>query len=96
MSNPNPHHVWLTELRHLNIRLSGGLDDLQPGTVPSLKQQIRELQNQIIDTPPTDRAGVLTQVELLKDMAWADAVRRLACSIGQGIEKLWPTTEGRE
>jgi len=69
MSTSNPHRAWLTELRHLNIRLSGGLDDLQPGTVPGLKQQIRELQNQIIDTPPSDRAGVLTQVELLKDLA---------------------------
>jgi len=78
MSKQNPHNAWLTELRHLNMRLSGGLDDQQPGTVPGLKEQITALQNRIIDTTPTSKADVLIQVELLRDMAWADPVRRLA------------------
>ena len=90
MSKPNTHHAWLTELRRLNMRLSGGLDDQQPGTVPGLKEQITALQNRIIDTSPTSKADVLIQVELLGDMAWADPVRRLACSIRNGVSKLWP------
>lgn len=90
MSKPNAHRAWLTELRSLSIRISGGLSDNQPGTVPSLKQQVTALRDQVIDTPATDKAGVLIQVELLKDMAWADPVRRLACSISKGIESLWP------
>ena len=90
MSKPNPHRAWLTELRSLSVRISGGLPDDQPGTVPNLQEQITALRDQLIDTPPADKAGVLIQVELLKDMAWADPVRRLACSIGKGIETLWP------
>lgn len=90
MSKQNPHHAWLRELRHLNMRLSGGLDDQQPGTVPGLKEQITALQNRIIDTTPTSKADVLVQVELLRDMAWADPVRRLACSISNSVRKLWP------
>ena len=90
MSEPNPHRAWLTELRRLSLRLSSGLDDEQPGTVPGLKEEIRVLQNQIIDTAPTSKAEVLIQIELLKDMAWSDPVRRLACSIDKGIETLWP------
>ena len=90
MSNPNPHRAWLNELRSLSVRISGGLPDDQPGTVPNLQEQITALRDQLINTAPTDKAGVLVQVELLKDMAWSDPVRRLACSIDKGIETLWP------
>ena len=89
MSEPNPHRAWLTELRRLSLRLSSGLDDEQPGTVPGLKEEIRVLQNQIIDTQPASKAEVLIQIELLKDMAWADPVRRLTCSISTSITRLW-------
>lgn len=89
MSTPNPHRAWLMELRRLSLRLSGGLDDEQPGTVPGLKEEIQVLQNQIIDTAPSSKAEVLVQIDLLKDLAWADPVRRLACSINTSINRLW-------
>ena len=90
MLKPNAHRAWLTELRSLSVRISGGLPDDQPGTVPNLQEQITALRDQLINTAPTDKASVLVQVELLKDMAWSDPVRRLACSIDKGIETLWP------
>jgi hypothetical protein len=89
MSTPNAHRAWLTELRSLSARISSGLPDDQPGTVPNLQQQISALRDQLINTPPTDKTGVLIQVELLKDIAWADPVRRLAISISKSIETLW-------
>ena len=90
MLKPNAHRAWLTELRSLGVRISDGLPDDQPGTVPNLQEQITALRDQLINTAPTDKASVLVQVELLKDMAWSDPVRRLACSIDKGIETLWP------
>ena len=89
MSTPNAHRAWLTELRRLSVRISSGLSDDHPGTVPNLQQQISALRDQLINTPPTDKTGVLVQVELLKDMAWADPVHRLVCSISKSIETLW-------
>ncbi|MBC6445479.1 MAG: hypothetical protein GDA50_08735 [Alphaproteobacteria bacterium GM202ARS2] len=53
----------------LSVRISSGLSDDQLGTIPNLQQQISALRDQLIDTPPTDKTGVLVQVELLKDMA---------------------------
>lgn len=86
----DPHKGWLDELRRRSVRISGGLPDDQPGTVPHLQKQISALREQIIETAPTGKFGVLAQVDLLKDIAWSDPVRRLACNLGHNIKQLWP------
>lgn len=86
----DPHPRWLDELRRQSVRISGGLPDDQPGTVPHLQEEISALREQIIETDPTGKFGVLAQVDLLKDLAWSDPVRRLACNIGHNIKQLWP------
>ncbi len=90
MSKTDQHGAWLTELRRHSVRISGGLPDDQSGTVPHLQEQISALREQIIETAPTGKIGVLAQVDLLKDLAWPDPVRRLACKLGLNIKQLWP------
>lgn len=70
--------------------MSGDLPDDQPGTVPHLQEQISALQDQIIETVPTGKVGVLAQMDLLKDLAWSDPVHRLARNLSLSIEQLWP------
>ena len=89
MTTSDPHDRWLKELRGLSVRLSGGLCDDQPGTVPRLKEEISSLQDQIITTPPSGKDGVLAQLSLLSDLAWNDRVRRLVCHLDQNIRRLW-------
>ncbi len=62
MSKLDPHKGWLDELRRRSVRISSGLSDDQPGTVPGLQEEITGLREQIIDTAPTGKAGVLAQV----------------------------------
>ncbi|MGI9486121.1 MAG: hypothetical protein ACR2RF_09645 [Geminicoccaceae bacterium] len=90
MPTTDPHRSWLKELRALSVRLSGGLSDDQPGTVPRLKEEISSLHDCIIDTAPSGKDGVLVQIDLLQDLAWSDAVRRLAISLNRNILRLWP------
>lgn len=90
MSKPNAHRAWLNELRSLSVRISGGLADDLPGTVPNLQDRVAALKRQIIETETTTKAEVQAQVDLLKDLAWNDMVRCLVCSINKSIEKLWP------
>lgn len=85
----DPHPSWLKELRTLSIRLSGGLSDDQPGTVPGLQEQITKLRNRMIDTEPTTRAGIFALVALLGDLAWNDPIRRLASNLHRSLEKTW-------
>ena len=89
MSN-DPHRSWLQELRRLSVRLSGGLPDEQPGTVPHLKEEITSLRERIINTDPVSKDGVLAQIDLLSDLAWNDTIRRLVCRLGSHIRRLWP------
>jgi len=89
MTTSDPHRSWLHQLRALSVRLSSGLPDDQPGTVPGVKEEISALQERIIMTAPTGKDGVLAQIDLLQDLAWSDPVRRLACSISTSIGRLW-------
>ncbi|MGI9488512.1 MAG: hypothetical protein ACR2RF_22050 [Geminicoccaceae bacterium] len=34
--------------------------------------------------------GVSVQIDPLQDLAWSDAVRRLAISLNHNIRRLWP------
>ena len=89
MSKNDPHAAWLNELRRKSVRISSGLADDQPGTVPGLQEQITELQDKIIATKPSGKDGVLAQVALLKELAWSDVVRRLVGEIEINIQRLW-------
>lgn len=89
MSKADLHGQWLKELRGLSVRISSGLPDDQPGTVPGLQQQIAALRDRIIGTKPSSKDGVLAQVALLRDLAWSDVARRLAREIEANIQKLW-------
>ena len=90
MTSNDPHRSWLQELRRLSVRLSGGLPDEQPGTVPHLKEEITSLRERIINTDPVSKDGVLAQIDLLSDLAWNDTIRRLVCRLGRHIRRLWP------
>ena len=90
MTSNDPHRSWLQELRRLSVRLSGGLPDEQPGTVPHLKEEMTSLREQIINTDPVSKEGVLAQIDLLSDLAWNDTIRRLVCRLGGHIRRLWP------
>jgi len=90
MTTIDPHQSWLKELRALSVRLSGGLPDDQPGTIPNLKEQITDLRDRIIETDPVSKDGVLAQLDLLSDLAWNDAIRRLVCHLCRHIRRLWP------
>lgn len=89
MSKNDPHGAWLNELRRKSVRISSGLADDQPGTVPGVQEQITELRDKIIATKPFGKDGVLAQIALLKDLAWSDVVRRLACEIDRNVQELW-------
>lgn len=89
MMTIDPHRSWLKELRMLSTRLSAGLPDEQPGTVPHLKEEITKLRNRIIDTDPMSKDGVLAQIDLLSDLAWNDTIRRLVSRLGCHIRHLW-------
>lgn len=84
------HGVWLKELRSLSVRLGSGLEDDQPGTVPSLRERIRDLQDRIADTTATSKEDIMAQLDLLKDLAWSDLIRRLSCNLSKGLKRLWP------
>jgi len=90
MLKSNPHRAWLHQLRALSVRLGSGLPDDQSGTVPRLKKEISALQDQIINTDPTGKDGVLAQIDLLQDLAWSDPVRRLTSKLAHTIRRLWP------
>ncbi len=90
MSTSDPHRRWLHQLRTQSVRLSSGLPDDQPGTVPGLKEEISALREQIINTDPIGKDGVLAQIDLLQDLAWSDPVRRLTSKLAQTIRRLWP------
>ncbi len=89
MSKEDPHRRWLKELRGLSVRISSGLEDDRPGTVPGLQEQIAALRDKIIGTKPASKDGVLAQIALLKDFAWSDVVRRLVGEIETNIQRLW-------
>jgi len=89
MSKDDPHGAWLNELRRLSVRVSSGLEDDQPGTVPGLQEQVSALRDKIIATKPSGRDGVLAQIALLQDLAWSDVVRRLVREIDRNIQRLW-------
>lgn len=86
---PNTHCAWLKELRSLSVRLGGGLDDDRPGTVPSLRERIRDLQDQIADTTATSKDDIMAQLSLFSDLAWSDLARRLSSNLSKGIKQLW-------
>ena len=89
MSQDDPHGAWLNELRRQSVRISSGLPDDQPGTVPGLQEQITVLRDKIITTKPSGKDGVLAQIALLQDLAWSDVVRRLVCEINRNVQELW-------
>lgn len=90
-STPDPHPRWLKELRALNVNVGSAPSDGLPGTVPVLQAKMNRLRDQMIDTEPTTRDGVVALVSLLGDLAWSDPTRRLARTLLRSLDKFWST-----